>query len=168
MNSDIIIETNNDEQEEVCNNTIEENSDDEITNKFSNIKLIKAQPNTQKKVIDQLEKKVTTITVNSIAFLKLLVYFSMIHYLTILQEILMSIRKCNVKPSITSREIKEYIFIYIYSSVIVLPEIRKLWSKTEYYSTIIPKVMNINRFNSISKYLHISDYWRKNPIYLFK
>ena len=57
----------------------------------------------------------------------------------------------------TKEEMQNFIFIYIFSSVVRLPEMEMLWSDSRYYSTIIPKIMNYNRFKRINKYLHLAD-----------
>ena len=57
----------------------------------------------------------------------------------------------------TKEEMQNFIFIYIFSSVVRLPEMEMLWSDSRYYSTIIPKIMNYNRFKRINTYLHLAD-----------
>ena len=57
----------------------------------------------------------------------------------------------------TREEMENFIYIYIFSSVVNLPEMEMLWSDSRYYSTIIPKVMNYNKFKRINKFLHLSD-----------
>ena len=57
--------------------------------------------------------------------------------------------------NITIDEMKNFIYIYIFSSVLNLPEMKMLWNKDEYYTTIIPKIMSSNRFFHINSNFHI-------------
>lgn len=61
----------------------------------------------------------------------------------------------NKSSKITVDEMKNFIYIYIFSSVVNLPEMKMLWNKDEYYSTIIPKIMSSYRFFHINSNFHI-------------
>ena len=64
--------------------------------------------------------------------------------------------KYNQKTNFTYIDIQNYIFTFIYSSVIQLPEIEDYWKKSNYVSTIIPKIYTLYKYRQINKYFHLS------------
>lgn len=70
----------------------------------------------------------------------------------------------NKDKSITTEDIKNYFFILIYVSVIKLPQIDMLWTKSEFYSTIVPKVMTLYKFKKITQYFHVGAVGGADPM----
>jgi len=66
--------------------------------------------------------------------------------------------------SISTEDIKNYFFILIYVSVIKLPQIDMLWTKSEFYSTIVPKVMTLYKFKKITQYFHVGAVGGADPM----
>ena len=66
---------------------------------------------------------------------------------------------------VTSQEIKLFLCIYIYSSVVKTPDLFMLWKQSKYLSTIIPKLITRYKFRLINKFLHISDYEENERVY---
>jgi len=57
---------------------------------------------------------------------------------------------------ITEFEMMNFILIYIYFSVYILPEKRMYWKSSNLFSFYIPRIMSYNRFILINKYFHLS------------
>ena len=70
----------------------------------------------------------------------------------------------NKDKAITTEDIKNYFFILIYVSVIKLPQIDMLWTKSEFYSTIVPKVMTLYKFKKITQYFHVGAVGGADPM----
>lgn len=66
---------------------------------------------------------------------------------------------------VSSQEIKLFLCIYIYSSVVKTPDLFMLWKQSKYLSTIIPKLITRYKFRLINKFLHISDYEENERVY---
>ena len=58
----------------------------------------------------------------------------------------------------TKEEIKSFIFIHIFMSIYKYPQINLYWEDNILLSSKIKNVMSYNRFITLSRYFHISDY----------
>ena len=67
------------------------------------------------------------------------------------------------KP-VTEEDISNYLFILIYVSVIKMPQIDMLWTKSEYYTTIVPKIMSLYKFKKITQYFHVGAVGGTDPM----
>ncbi len=66
------------------------------------------------------------------------------------------IQRNKTAPPITEKEIRQWMGIHMYASVISMPASRMHWSK-ELRNGLVPAAMSRDRFKEISSYIHLSD-----------